>query len=162
MIWSATGNFREVAFDIAITSGSVGGFVLTQFVVVSIPSIPIVLISWVGRSIYQQFTCPVPESMFKIICEYAVEYHNEREKIKLDPHHQEKLEEFAEKIGVLKPKPTGPWKCKDGRLDRRYLDRIKKKTLGLRPDDMFDEFARSTGLSKEDVADLIDVRVRVD
>jgi len=112
----------------------------------------------VVRFISQQLTYPVPESLCQMVCEFAAEYHNTKEKVKLDPHSQEKLERIAEELGLLKPKPTGPYQSKSGRLYRRYLDRknglLPLQPTDIRPEDRFEQFIKKTQLCEDRIRDF--------
>ena len=83
--------------------------------------------SLVVKSMYQQLTYSDLKSTCKIAYEAVAKYHNKEDKIKLYTYDQENLKRFADKIGLAKPKPRGPWKFKSGRLYKRYFKRMKKR-----------------------------------
>jgi len=46
--------------------------------------------------------------------------------------------------------PTGPWKCKSGRLCKRYSEGIKKQnSLDVRSDNVFNEFVERTKICED-------------
>jgi hypothetical protein len=96
--------------------------ILAKLALALVPSIIFFGTSLVVKSIYQQFTYSDSKSTCKIVYEAVAEYHNKHnkeDKIKLYTCYQENLKRFADKTGLPKPKPRGPWKFKSGRLYRR-------------------------------------------
>lgn len=151
VVWSLVGDSKEIRFGFA--TGTLSGLLLAELAVIAVPSIIILGTSFIIRSTYQQLTYSVPQSLSNLVCEAAVLFHNDKDRLMFDPFYQEKLNKIADSLGV--PRLSGPWQCKSGRLYKRYLDRLTKTDKPtLRPEDIFDEFVRKTDLCEEIIEKL--------